>query len=393
MQRKKILWLVSWYPNINDRFDGDFIQRHARAAAIFHDIHVLFITEAYIEEDVKQNIQVATGLTEQFIYYKKKSGFFRQLKKQWNWKHLFQKSIQDYISKYGLPDKVHVHIPWKAGLMGLWMQKKFGINYMISEHWGIYNKDVENNFESKPAITKRLLKEIYRKAEKVIAVSHFLADNIQSTFGKQPIQILPNVVDTTLFFHQKEKYSKFSFIHVSNMVPLKNVDLILKAFKQLLDENGTNNDLQLILIGNRNHEYVKFAASLGLLNSSVFFRGEVLYNEVAEEMRRSHCFVLFSDSETFSCVSAEALCSGLPVISSSVGALPELINDSNGILVRPGNTEELAEAMRRVWKEQVRFNPKQISEMASRSYGYSSIAAEFDRLYGNENGGKFSATN
>ena len=45
MQRKKILWLVSWYPNRNDKFDGDFIQRHARAAAIYHDVHVIFVTD------------------------------------------------------------------------------------------------------------------------------------------------------------------------------------------------------------------------------------------------------------------------------------------------------------------------------------------------------------
>ena len=238
MKRKKILWLVSWYPNINDRFDGDFIQRHARAAAIYHDIHVIVVKEANIEEEVKEDVRLSTGLTEQIIYYKKKSGLFQKFKKNWNWKQLFQKSIQAFIDKNGLPDKVHVHIPWKAGLMALWFQKKFGIKYIISEHWGIYNNQTEDNFESRSAITKRLLKEIYRNAEQVISVSEFLAKNIKASIGQLPIQIIPNVVDTTLFFHQNEKYQRFSFIHVSNMVPLKNVGLILQAFKQLLDENG-----------------------------------------------------------------------------------------------------------------------------------------------------------
>ncbi|MGZ8537339.1 MAG: glycosyltransferase family 4 protein [Flavisolibacter sp.] len=381
MQRKKILWLVSWYPNNKDRFDGDFIQRHARAAAIFHDIHVLFVKEADIDEDVKEEIHNATGLTEQIIYFKRKSGLFYKLKKHWTWKQIYQKSIQDYISKNGLPDIVHVHIPWKAGLMALWMQKKFGINYIISEHWGIYNNQVEDNFESKSSLTKKLLQQIFLKAKKFITVSQFLSDNIKSTIGRYADQIIPNVVDTTLFFHQKEKYSRFSFIHVSNMLPLKNVDLILKAFIQLLDENEQANQLQLILVGNRNHQYIHLAESMGVLNSSVFFHGEVPYNEVAEEMRRSHCLVLFSDSETFSCVTAEALCSGLPVISSSVGALSELINDSNGMLVSHGNIRELAEAMRKVWQEPSRFNQKEISDKASKSYGYSSIADQFDRLY------------
>ena len=54
MQRKKILWLASWYPNRNDPFDGDFIQRHARAAAIDHDIHVIHVSEAEIENALEE---------------------------------------------------------------------------------------------------------------------------------------------------------------------------------------------------------------------------------------------------------------------------------------------------------------------------------------------------
>src|SRR5688572_22487713 len=125
MQRKKILWLVSWYPNMNDRLDGDFIQRHARAAAIFHDVHVIFVTEAEIDEESKEEINQATGLTEQVVYFRKKTGFFLKLRKYWKWKQLFQKSIEAYIHKKGLPDIVHVHVPWKAGIMALWMKKGF----------------------------------------------------------------------------------------------------------------------------------------------------------------------------------------------------------------------------------------------------------------------------
>jgi len=53
IERKKILWLVSWYPNKYDLFDGDFIQRHAKAAALYNDIHVLFI-KAFDEQLIKE---------------------------------------------------------------------------------------------------------------------------------------------------------------------------------------------------------------------------------------------------------------------------------------------------------------------------------------------------
>ena len=82
MRRKKILWLVSWYPNKNDRFDGDFIQRHARAAAIYHDVHVIFVTDTEMEKAMDEEWNYATGLTEQIIYFKKKKGIAARLRKQ-----------------------------------------------------------------------------------------------------------------------------------------------------------------------------------------------------------------------------------------------------------------------------------------------------------------------
>ena len=42
-ERKNILWLASWYPNKIDGFKGDFIQRHAKAAAIYEDVQVIHV--------------------------------------------------------------------------------------------------------------------------------------------------------------------------------------------------------------------------------------------------------------------------------------------------------------------------------------------------------------
>ena len=82
----KAVWLVSWYPNLNDAYDGDFIQRHARAAAIFHDIHVVFVTDREQAEAMKEEKRQATGLTEQVIYFRKPAGLLSALRKQWLWR-------------------------------------------------------------------------------------------------------------------------------------------------------------------------------------------------------------------------------------------------------------------------------------------------------------------
>lgn len=379
MQRKKILWLVSWYPNKNDRFLGDFIQRHARAAAICHDVHVIFVTDADMEKPTDEEWNYATGLTEQIIYFKKKKGIASRLRKQIAWKNTYQQAVKNYIKKNGLPAWVHVHIPWKAGLIALWMKKKYGSSFMITEHWGFYNRTSKNNFFTKPQLLQKLVKEIFKKAVSFVSVSKFLANEVKNATGRNCNVIIPNVVDTSLFFHKNEKYSRFTFIHVSNMAGWKNVDKILQAFAKLIHEKG--NQAQLIFIGNRDDKYIMMARQMGLLNEGIFFRNEISYKNVAEEIRRCHCHVLFGNFETFSCVTAEALCSGVPVIVPSAGAVTELVNKQNGLIVCKDEINELSSAMMEMIDTYQQFDPVSISAEASRKFSYSTVAKQFDELY------------
>jgi glycosyltransferase involved in cell wall biosynthesis len=381
MARKNILWLVSWYPNRNDRFDGDFIQRHARAAALFNDIHVIFVTNALIEEDVVEEWNEDKGLTEQVIYFKEQKGIFKKVLKQMAWRKLYLNAVEDYIKKNGKPVCVHVHIPWKVGLIALWIKRRYKVPFIVTEHWGIYNNVVKDNIETRPSIVKRLLKKIFSGSEIFISVSRYLAESINAIVIKKDAVIIPNVVDTSVFCFSGKENSVFRFIHVSNMVPLKNVSGILQAAKILKD---SGQDFELIMIGNRSNQYVAEAKEMDLLNTHVFFKGEIKYEDVANEMKRANAFILFSDIENSPCVISEALCCGLPVIATEAGGIPELINRENGIMVQPGNISTLTEAMERMLQEYHFYLKKNFAEQARIKFNYQRIGKMFDEIY---NGG------
>jgi len=375
MNRRKILWLVSWYPNRFDKYDGDFIQRHARAAAINNDIHVIFVKNADISQVIEEEWNYATGLTEQIVYIKKTNTLFKQLR----WLAQYKKAINNYIKKNGLPVIVHVHIPWKAGMLALWLKRKYRISFIVTEHWGIYNDVLKENFSNKSLLHKRIIKQVFRQAELFTSVSKFLAKGITRKVIDQSYKIIPNVVDTTIFNLSEKKYSKFTFIHVSNMVPLKNVPGILNAFKSLIATTGI--EVQLIMIGNKNNSYKDMVSEWGLLNRSFFFKGEIPYTEVAKEMQLSHCLILNSYIENAPCVISEALCCGLPVISTNVGGISEMVNDTNGFLIDTGSEETVALSMLKMINEHIHFNQKKISEEAHKLYSYSVIAKQFGELY------------
>jgi glycosyltransferase involved in cell wall biosynthesis len=380
MRRKKILWLASWYPNKTDPFDGDFVQRHARAAAIYHDIHILFATTANLKTSAEVEIKQATGLTEQFIYFTEPKGIFKWLRKQVTYRKLFLDAIKQYIDSNGLPDLLHVHVPWKAGLIALQVQRKFGIKFIVTEHWGIYNRIVADNWFTQSFYVREGIASVIRRAQTLVSVSSFLGERINEFVVPKAYTVIPNVVDTSLFYLKQEKYSKFTFIHVSNMVPLKNVDVILKAFYKLRQQ--VTLDVQLILVGNRNNEYVQLAHDLELLNSCVFFKGEIAYQEVANEMQRCHSLLMCSSIENAPCVIAEALCCGLPIVSTNVGGTPELVDDTNGILLPDIEESTFAYAMQDMVESYEKYNPELISSKAARKFRYSTVAEQFRTLYG-----------
>jgi len=340
-ERKRILWLVSWYPNKYDPFDGDFIQRHARAAAIFNDIHVLFIKAFEQQEKREEEKSAKNGLTEQIIYLPKSNGLSGKLKSFLDWRREYKLNVSEIV-QHVKPHLIHVHIPWKVGLIALWAKRKFNLPFVITEHWGIYNDVAEDNIHTKFFLTRYLLKQIYKEADSFISVSQYLGNGVNQTLLKKNFVVIPNVVDTELFFPSNNKYERFTFLHVSNMVPLKNVEGILTAFHQFLLKTGK--DAKLVLVGNKDDKYVQLAARLNLLNTSVFFKGEIPYADVAKEMQSAHVLVLNSNIENSPCVIGEALCCGLPVIATAVGGIPELVDTSNGLLIRPQPTNELETA-------------------------------------------------
>jgi glycosyltransferase involved in cell wall biosynthesis len=68
------------------------------------------------------------------------------------------------------------------------------------------------------------------------------------------------------------------------------------------------------------------------VNLKIEWLGYIDKRTIAEILQKTDYFLHASDTETFSIVTAEALATGTPVIVSNTGALPELVNRSNGLL-------------------------------------------------------------
>ncbi|HNB80619.1 MAG TPA: glycosyltransferase [Chitinophagaceae bacterium] len=371
---KKIWWLCSWYPNREDVYEGDFVKRHAIAASLSTPVSVVYVHKSRVPVQEKDYHQVNSNLEEHIYYNPVKSGWWNKLKGLWNYYRIHEQ----HRKEQGLPDLVHVHITMKAGVIALIWKWRFGIPYILTEHYGIYNDALDDHFRTRNRLYRMLVRSIVKHATELTTVSNSLGQDMQQWVYPRSFRVIPNVVDTRLFRYQPVTANRpFRFLHISNMIPLKNVEGILQAILQL---TAQRTGFEMHFIGNTDSLFETRAREMGL-GDQVIFHGLKSYEEVAKEISHCHAMILFSDTESQSCVVLEALCSGRPAIITRVGGVKELIHERNGLVVEARDEKALSAAMANMMDHYEQFSQKEIAGEAARKYSYEAVAAQFNELY------------
>ncbi len=376
-----VLWLPSWYPNKLAPFDGDFIQRHAKAAALYNDILVIYGVpdeEEKLTSNVDENFTRNGRLAEHIIYFKRSAGLLGRVRAFLKWNKLLRKTIKRYVKENGKPGIVHVHVPMKAGLIARWIKRKYDVSYVVSEQSAHYKMGSHDDFFDKNFIYRKEMARVYREATAVTNVSAAVGNTIKELFNLSHVQTINNTVDTSLFNYEDSDNKTFRFIHVSTLTESqKNVTGILTAIKKL---SKKRQDFEFIIVGPANKEFRELIKTSGIENF-VKLTGEISYADVSKQMKQASSLVLFSRYENLPCVIVEALCCGIPVIATDVGGIKELINENNGMLVQSENENELTESMDHMINKYNNYDRKQIATNAGEKFSYSTIGKQFNTLY------------
>jgi glycosyltransferase involved in cell wall biosynthesis len=378
-----ILWMPSWYPNKLEHANGDFIQRHATATAEYCPITLIHFTQFGYKTTYYKNeviINERGNLKEIIIYISfNPTGINIIDKILYNYKFYnnAKKFIKEYFLKFGYPELIHVHVPMKSGILALWVKRKYKINYIVSEQSSHYLTSSPDSYFKKNLIFKKQVESIFKNAKIVTNVSSSIGKVISDLFKLKEFRTINNVVNTNFFNYSDEKNDVFTYIHVSSLSDQKNIFGILKVFKTLKNQKF---DCKLQLIGPYNNRIKDFIVNNDLIDQ-IELMGEIPYEKVADYLKKAHCFVLFSIHENFPCVVVEALCCGLPVVSSDVAGIKEAVTTKNGILVSSENEEELLRAIVKVRNEYTCYDCINISKEAQSKYNYNVIGNQFFNLY------------
>lgn len=365
-----ILFLCSWYPSRVLPTNGDFVQRHAEAVAIQHKVTIAHvITDKKVTQNIEITDEIINSVRTLIAYIKPTKNpiikYFR-----------FKKAYTLLLKKVEKIDVAHVNVLFPTGLIALALKRKRNIPYIITEHHSIYHKpyNIEIGF-----IEYYLSKRIVKKASIVVPVSKDLAKSMQNYGLEGNYETVPNVIDTSLFLPKKEQTKKqFTLLHVSNMVPLKNVEGILRVVKKL---EAKLESFHFYFIGGQATEYKEQASKLAINLKQVTFINHIEHKELISYFQKADVFVLFSDIENLPCVIPEAFSCGTPVISSNVGGISEYFPEDFGILVAPNNETQLLDAIVKLHTDYKVKSPVEMHDYVINNFSKEHINKAFTKLY------------
>lgn len=383
MKEINVLFLTSWYPNKLFPQNGNFIRRHAMAISKFCNVFVIHVISV---ENQKEPFvfekTITNNITEIITYYKKtnvKIPVLSHFIKFFKMYDSFKKSYKLLKKEVKHIDITHVNVIYPAGIFARYLLKKYKIPFIITEHWTKFLSISKTKFSFSE---HNIIKQVSKKASFICPVSYDLK-NAMVKFGiKKKYCVIPNVVDTKTFYPEKNKIksNRIRILHISHLENKhKNISGILNVIKRLSEERS---DFMITISGNRNLDIHKeYARKINIPTEFISFEGSKTLPEVADSMRQHDLFLLFSHYENLPCVISEAHVSGIPVISSDVGGVKEMIDNDNGMLVDADNEKDLYENLIILFNKIKSYNSNLISEKAINRYSNNNVGNQYYNLY------------
>lgn len=247
------------------------------------------------------------------------------------------------ISLFGFMARIFTGVRWVADIWDDPEKESYYLWRKYSIHW-YFNK-----------CKVKLLKKILRYADLVIC--SILPEKLKDyNISKETILAVPNCIDLELvkpLYIEKNK-NEFRIIFVGLMRKDRGVDTLLKAVKKLLRDIP---NLKLILIGDPNIEIVKEMVTELRLGKWVELYGRVEHEKVLTQIESADVcvcpFMAGTDIEyTYPIKILEYLAMDKVVIASNLKGIRTIIkNGENGLLVKPGDKEELSGTILKVYRD------------------------------------------
>lgn len=249
--------------------------------------------------------------------------------------------IRFYFTKRNY-DIYHIHAASYGSTFrkGLYVKiaKRWGKKVILHIHGGGYMEFYSNSNQKEEII------KILKKADMVIALSEEWKQRFDETFGLENCVILENGVDTEGLKPAITDFEEHphTLVSLSRLVEGKGTYDLIKAIEQV---KSIIPDVKCFLAGDGDIEKFKQIVQERKLQNNIIIIGWADFNKKLELLKQSSILVLPSYNEGLPMSILEGMACGKVIISTTVGAIPEVVKSENGILIEPGDVTALSKAI------------------------------------------------
>lgn len=280
-----------------------------------------------------------------------------------------------------------------AGFGALFFKLK---NPMVSFVLTLQEGDPIGYIKRRVGVLYPLFKLIFKKADRITAISNYLATWAQSMNTKVPVTVVPNGVDLNRFQNPDLRIKNGERAEMRKKLGFEETDTVLVTTSRLVVKNGVGDviealrflpeNVKFLVVGAGPLEKVlKASVEAYKLDKRVVFVGFMEHTHLPQYLHMSDIFIRPSLSEGMGNSFVEAMASGLPVIATPVGGIPDFLTDRvTGIFCKPHDPKSIADAViTLLFGPQLRATIiENAQKMVSERYDWNLVAGEMKNVLG-----------
>ncbi len=259
--------------------------------------------------------------------------------------------LTSHFSDFKKVEAINTHFSIPTGPLGMAASKMFSLPNVLTIIGGDIYDPTKPNSPHRSAILRFFNGMIINSATHVVAISSDTKKRAEEHYKvRKEIRVInygfppparTNANRSGLGLSERKYY----LIAVGRLVKRKGFEYLIESLRDLPSE------IQLLIIGDGPLEQeLRTVAIRTGVSDRVSFLGYQTRERIWEYLQVSDCFVLSSLHEGLGIVVQEAMCAGLPIVSSDNGGQVDLIrNGRNGVLVRPMDPHALSSAIKEIY--------------------------------------------
>ncbi|MBO5891095.1 MAG: glycosyltransferase [Oscillospiraceae bacterium] len=234
------------------------------------------------------------------------------------------------------PDVIHAHTLGFDSEIGAWLKQKLGIPLVVTTHGSDAAIPLQQGRTEQ-------LRTACDKADRIIAVSSALKEKLRACGTSTSLDAIVNGF-VPREVPENTARQPLRIIQVCNLIPLKRVDVTIRAFAALQKKHP---DMELVIVGqgSQRSELEALCQALDIANN-VRFLGQLPNEAVFRELCQSTFFVMASKPEGFGIVYLEAMAAGCVTIGTEGEGIADVIHSGeNGFLVPADDPDAIVQVI------------------------------------------------